>query len=177
MDYQSVFSSRILLNFFFWRGGCLVVKVVNRLTGSIVSNYSCYYYFFPAFKWTSFEQYPFLCLVLVGLSSFLSLPPTCLHEGFENLVSMCSPECCANCTTASFGRDTHRWSPILCKSASRPRKPLDADSCCDSPLHRVMCHDGFPTMHSLVQCQRNRTNNLLPSQAKILLIWKNKLCF
>ncbi|EOA99993.1 hypothetical protein Anapl_09706 [Anas platyrhynchos] len=55
-----------------------------------------------------------------------ALPPMgskikpCLHEGFESSFTMRSHESCANCTSASVGRDTHLWSPMLCKSASRP---------------------------------------------------------
>lgn len=83
----------------------------------------------------------------------LFFPQPCLHEGFESSFTVRSHESCANCTSASVGRDTHLWSPMLCKSASRPSKPLDAASRCDPPLHSVMCQDGFPTMHSLVRCQ------------------------
>lgn len=96
----------------------------------------------------------------------LFFPWPCLHESFESSFTVLSHESCANCTSALVGRDTHLWSPMLCKSASRPSKPLDAASRCDPPLHSVMCQDSFPTMHSLVRCQgKKRTNNLLPSQA------------
>lgn len=101
------------------------------------------------------EPPPFVhipCMVQ-ALSLPLFFPQPCLHEGFESSFTVRSHESCANCTSASVGRDTHLWSPMLCKSASRPSKPLDAASCCDPPLHSVMCQDGFPTMHSLVQCQ------------------------
>lgn len=83
----------------------------------------------------------------------LFFPQPCLHEGFESSFTVRSHESCANCTSAFVGRDTHLWSPMLCKSASRPSKPLDAASRCDPPLHSVMCQDGFPTMHSLVRWQ------------------------
>lgn len=103
----------------------------------------------------AFELPPFVFFpsTVQALSLSLFFPQPCLHEGFESSFTMRSHESCANCTSASVGRDTHLWSPMLCKSASRPSKPLDAASRCDPPLHSVMCQDSFPTMHSLVRCQ------------------------
>lgn len=112
----------------------------------------------------------FFCAWYRVFTLFFSQP--CLHEGFESSFTARSHESCANCTTASVGRDTHLWNPMLCTSASRPSKPLDAASRCDPPLHCVMCHDGFPTMHSLVRCQGKRTNNRLPAQANMLPSWQ-----
>jgi len=111
----------------------------------------------------SFEPSPFVlfpCMVQALLLS-LFFPQPCLHEGFESSFTVRSHESCANCTSASVGRDTHLWSPMLCKSASRPSKPLDAASRCDPPLHSVMCQDGFPTMHSLVRCQGKKKEQII----------------
>lgn len=108
----------------------------------------------------SFEPSPFVLFPCTVQALLLPLffPQSCLHEGFESSFIVRSHESCANCTSASVGRDTHLWSPMLCKSASRPSKPLDAASRCDPPLHSVMCQDGFPTMHSLVRCQGKKKN-------------------
>ena len=109
------------------------------------------------------EPPPFVRIpcVVQALSLSLFFPQPCLHEGFESSFTVRSHESCANCTSASVGRDTHLWSPMLCKSASRPSKPLDAASRCDPPLHSVMCQDGFPTMHSLVRCQGKKNEQII----------------
>lgn len=102
----------------------------------------------------------FPCMLQALLLS-LFFPQPCLHEGFESSFTVRSHESCANCTSAFVGRDTHIWSPMLCKSASRPSKPLDAASRCDPPLHSVMCQDGFPTMHSLVRWQGKKKEQII----------------
>lgn len=61
---------------------------------------------------------------------------------------------------ASVGRATHPGDPVLCPSASRPCQSLDAASCCDLLCSVSYVTMGFPTMHSLVQCQGKRTNNV-----------------
>nr|XP_041570799.1 uncharacterized protein LOC121469597 [Taeniopygia guttata] len=58
------------------------------------------------------------CGVEVEIPTVIATP--CLHEGFESSFTVRSHESCANCTSAFVGRDTHLWSPMLCKSASRP---------------------------------------------------------
>lgn len=100
-----------------------------------------------------------LCAPLWPILWGLGLPPKLpgelckLHPGFR---------------ASSVGRATHPGDPVLCPSASRPCQSLDAASCCDLLCSVSYVTMGFPTMHSLVQCQGKGTNNVPLWQPNVL---------
>ena len=75
---------------------------------------------------------------------------------------------CANCTRASVGRTTHPATPCCARVHQGHVNPLMLPHAVIFLYTVSYVTMGFPTMHSLVQCQGKRTNNVLLWQPNML---------